>query len=511
MLSERKSESARKRQRASIGVLLSTRRGGWIGVLAVAAVAALTVGAPATAASADDAQAASQAVAGQASFPPRANSIWAYNDGSGAQPGQWADTINAYNATATPGNTLSEVFSYATDMETYCPGGVTADCTLDDLYSYYDPAATSTVTGYKSTQAYATKLKPVDDGNGAQPVIISPVIDGRTDAGGYLTSFNDLTETLARGYADKVAAQVCADTKIDGIQFDLEPFDVSTKNGQYYFYLQIAKDFAGQNAGDPSSDPLGCVDSGHPQGRFFSVFTFAKSIQPGTLSASNVRDMFTSYGNGMFIDSLYDMGDNPAGSLNDVPTYTALVQQEAKNTKTWADALGIPYGYGIPASATAHEFTTCTGPDCKPGADGSTGNPMLDYTKAAVNAMHDNNVVGDPLFRGASIWDLGDHVVWNDDTFGTVPASAEILAYLSHNLTTPDADQPGAGGSDGSGSDSPSPSGSTAVSDSAADDGTMLAESGSNADTALWAGLVILLLGAATLAVGRIRFARARR
>src|SRR5699024_500683 len=107
--------------------------------------------------------------------------------------------------------------------------------------------------GYASTGAYAKSLHPVDTadpGRATEDVLLSPIIDGRTDAGGYLTNFNGLSEELARGYADKVAAMICADQRIDGIQFDLEPFDVTTKNGQYYFYLQIAKNFAGQHDGD---------------------------------------------------------------------------------------------------------------------------------------------------------------------------------------------------------------------------------------------------------------------
>ena len=260
-----------------------------------------------------------------------------------------------------------------------------------------------------------------------------PIIDGRVDAGGYLVGFNQLSRTLSQGYADKVAAQVCADPRIDGIQFDVEPFDVTTRNGQYWFYLQIAKDFAGHHAGAPANDPLGCVSDAHPRGRYFSVFTFAKSIKPGTQSALNVGAIARAQGNFYVMDSLYDLGTQPAGYLNDLPTYERLVRQEARSMKRWSRALQISYGFGIPASASLHEYTTCRN-GCTPGADGSTGHPMLAYTRRAVEAIKAVGAPKDPRFLGTSIWDLGGSVTYQGITVTPAPAPADTLHYLATHL-----------------------------------------------------------------------------
>jgi hypothetical protein len=363
-----------------------------------------------------------------AAFPPKTNSAWVYDTTS---PGTWVDAIRQYNRQATAGHELNEVYSYATDMEMYCPDNDGTQCAATDLYSFYEPGG----SGWDRTRAYDQAF------NGSDPsaMIISPIIDGRTDPQGYLQGFNELSPELAATFADKVAAQVCADPLVDGIQFDLEPFNVTSKNGQYHFYLQLAKNFAGQHHGDQAADPYGCVDKAHPRGRFFSVFTFAASIRPGTASAANVRDILNTYRNGYFMDSLYDLSDARAGTLNGIASYRTAVQQEATQTKRWANRLHIKYGFGIPASASAHEFTTCTETEgavgsCVPDSTGATGYPMIDYTTAAVNAIERSGAPHDPRYIGTAIWDFGDHVSWNGLNFGPVPAPADVLGYLAGHL-----------------------------------------------------------------------------
>lgn len=404
-------------------------------MLTVAALS-VAVGASVPAAMAavsDQAAPASATPRAGTAFPPKVNSAWVYDTDA---PGTWVNAIRDYNAKATPGHTLNEIYSYATDLEMYCPDNDGTQCTADDLYSFYTPGS----GGRARTAAYEEAF------NGTRPgsLVISPIIDGRTDTGGYLRGFNELSPELAAGFADKVAAQVCADTNVDGIQFDLEPFDVSTKNGQYYFYLQLAKNFAGEHDGNPSQDPYGCVDDDHPRGRFYSVFSFASSIAPRTESAGNVQDILNTYGNGYFMDSLYDLGSAPAGTLNSLESYRTAVEKEVRNTRSWAAPLQLKYGYGIPATATAHEFTTCTAaPDadggCVPDETGATGHPMISYTKAAVQAIQRARAPHDPRYLGTAIWDFGDHVSWNGLNFGPVPATADVLDYLATHLPGPES------------------------------------------------------------------------
>lgn len=366
---------------------------------------------------------------GQATaFPPRANSAWAYDTGA---PGTWVDAIRAYNQQAGPRQQLNEIYSYATDLEMYCPDNDGTRCSASDLDSYYTPGS----GGRARTDAYYQAFDASQPGS----LIISPIIDGRTDSNGYLQGFNELSPQLAAGFADTVAGQVCADPHVDGIQFDIEPFDVSTQNGQYSFYLQLAKDFAGKHAGPTADDPYGCVDAAHPDGRFYSVFTFAASLQPGTESAANVQRILNSYRNGYFMDSLYDLSSAPAGTLNGITAYRRAVRREATQTRRWADRLGIKYGYGIPASASAHEFTTCTATpeavgSCEPDQTGATGYPMIEYARAAVRAIDGVRAPLDPRYIGTAIWDFGDHVSWNGLNFAPVPAQADVLDYLATAL-----------------------------------------------------------------------------
>lgn len=339
------------------------------------------------------------------------------------------------------GRELNEVYSYATDLEMYCPDNDGTRCTAEDLYSFYTPGS----GGRERTEAYHRAFNETAPGS----MVISPIIDGRTDSNGYLQGFNELSPELAQGFADKVAAQVCADPYVDGIQFDLEPFDVTTRNGQYHFYLQLAKDFAGRHGVGADADPYGCVDAAHPRGRFYSVFTFAASIEPGTESAANVQDILNTYGNGYFMDSLYDLSSAPAGTLNGIDAYRAAVHAEASNTKRWANRLHIKYGFGIPASASAHEYTTCTATAaatdvCVPDETGATGYPMIQYAKAAVDAVNATGAIRDPRYLGTAIWDFGDHVSWNGLNFAPVPAPSDVLDYFAAHL--PGAQSPGLAG-----------------------------------------------------------------
>ena len=154
----------------------------------------------------------------------------------------------------------------------------------------------------------------------ANPVAMYPIVDGSV-GGAYLTVFNTLTAAQAGIYADNVAQLYCADDTVAGVSFDLEPFDI-TQPGQAAFYAQIAKDFAGQHNGPGQPDPYHCVDAAHPQGRTFSVFANA-----GNLNAT-VGQIFNQYGNGIFIDSLYDLGPNAGGIASTIANYTKYANAE---------------------------------------------------------------------------------------------------------------------------------------------------------------------------------------
>jgi hypothetical protein len=368
---------------------------------------------------------------GSTAFPPTANSAWAY-DPSGS-PGKWVDAVRNYEQQATPGREMNEIYSFGTSLVMSCPDNDGTQCTASDLRSDYTPGS----GGYAATDAYYRAFDVPHPGS----LAIAPILDGYTGkVGGYTRGFSQLSPDLAAGYADKVASQFCADPRVSGVQADVEPFDVTTKNGQYYFYMQLAKDFAGKHTDNTVQDPYGCVDATHPHGRFFSVFNFSTAIKPGTQSAANVQDITNTYGNGYFMDSLYDLSSAPAFTLNGIGTYKPAVRREAADTKRWANELHIKYGFGIPAASTSHEYTTCTAmpnatASCVPDATGATGYPMIDYAKAAVNAINRTGATGDPDYLGTAIW--GFFVAGPGDVgvvVGPTPAPADVLSYFATNL-----------------------------------------------------------------------------
>jgi len=155
-----------------------------------------------------------------------------------------------------------------------------------------------------------------------------------------------------------------------------------------------------------------------------------------------VQDILNGYGNGYFMDSLYDLSSAPAGTLNGIEAYRQAAVREAADTKRWANRLHLRYGFGLPASASAHEFTTCaesaTAPgSCVPDATGATGYPMLEYAKAATNAVVASGAQTDPRYLGTAIWDFGDHVTWDGLSFGPVPAPDDVLRFYAQSLPGP--------------------------------------------------------------------------
>jgi hypothetical protein len=256
-------------------------------------------------------------------FPPRANGAWLYdvNDFQDKQAGMWAQAINEYNSRAAAGHKITLLYSYGGDMEMYCERKNPTLCTPNDLKIYYSPTG-----GYASTAAYAAEVVP--DG---KRIHMAPVIDGAIGSP-VLKGFDRLSVGLARAYADKVAQRICSDEHVDGVEFDLEPFHLSDKNGEYYFYMQIARDFSGHHDEAAASDPYLCVDANHPEGRFFAVFASAHALKPGSPTADNVQSIM-SRGNGYFIASLYDLSSRPGGSLSSVESYTQAVAVQVLRVK----------------------------------------------------------------------------------------------------------------------------------------------------------------------------------
>jgi len=380
--------------------------------------------------------------ASTASFPPKANAAWIYDppadNGSRGKvkPGHFTDVLTHYNDDASSGARISEFYIYAGDMEMYCPEHRAKQCQPDDFHVYYSNAAQHGNAiggrddhhGNTSVQAYARWLSahPLPDG---EPALIVPIIDGVVSGHGALRGFNDLSRKQAEAFADKVTEQVCADDSVDGIQFDLEPFNVVRQAGQYYFYKRIAQNFASRSKR--------CVDSSHPQGRFFSIFTVANRIRPGTPSADNVQKIMQVANNGYLIDALYDLKGTLPGHQTSAKDYQKLVQRETSNMRNWAAQIGIKFQFGVPAAASAHEFGECRGAPCQASQKTVHGNAVsiqLAYVKSAVAAIRSSGAMQDPHYLGVALWAWSPGLHYKGMQFSPKVPGAAVTHFLSEAL-----------------------------------------------------------------------------
>ncbi len=367
--------------------------------------------------------------AANAATPPKANAAWVYDpkDANGqVLAGAYVDAINQHNLVANAGHRVREIYSYGGDMEMYCPGGLAANCTASDLYVFFsrDAVVYDGLPAKHRNASAVAYAKGLDASLlGGAPIIV-PVIDGAVTGKGALVGFNDLSPTMARAFADKVAWRLCSDPTVAGVEFDLEPFNVNTANGQYYFYKRIARNFA--------SKQMNCVDATHPDGRFFGIFASSNALRPGTDSSLRVAEILNRRHNGYWIDPLYDLSGDPSGYRTSVDKYRSMATAHAYNTARWAKALGVKYQFGIPSAASFHEYATCTGSACAGAA--APVNGQLDYVTAAQEAITASYAREDDLFLGTALWAWSPRVGFGDTSFGPTEPDGSVSLYLGGTM-----------------------------------------------------------------------------
>jgi hypothetical protein len=356
--------------------------------------------------------------------PSFGNSAWVYDatyqngHHRGRKPGSFVEAVNKYNRHAKSGRAITRVFPYGGDLEMYCHGNA-SNCAAQDLKVTFGHG------GHRSVAAYAARLQRVD----GHAVRIAPVLDGSIRGGysGSLKGFNKLSPEMARRFADKVARRMCSDSHVAGVQFDLEPFDVKHKNGQYYFYRRIAADFSGDG-----SDPFHCVDADHPHGRYFSIFGSAYALEPGTAAARHVRNIMHAHYNGFYIVSLYDLSSGPSGELSLPEEYAKKARKQASMVKRSVARLKVPYQLAVPAAASSHEYAHCRGDKCKYSGHGK--HEQMDYLKAGVEAIKASGAAQDPLFLGAAVWTWSRSIGHHGARVGPTQPTTDELDYLHDNM-----------------------------------------------------------------------------
>lgn len=359
-------------------------------------------------------------------LPTQANAVWVYDprdanaEGhSDVTHGAFKQDISQYNRRAEAEHSITLFYSMGGSMEIYCHkrGTPEQSCRQEHLIVTYDAQS----DGHRSAKAYRDRI----DTDGSERAIVSPIIDGQINAdyAGSMKGFNELSEAEARFFADRVSEQVCADPVISGVQFDVEPFDVESRHGQFHFYKRIASNFSG------ATGDFGCVEQSHPDGRFFSIFTTARRIRPDSESARNLAEIVNTHGNGYLVGALYDLGSGPPGKQTPLAEYRRLVNAEVSNMHKWAARKDIHYQHAIPAAAGYHEYERCRGPECQPLDDGPS---QLDYVKTALEAIHSQP--DSERFLGVTVWAWSPSVSRGSTRFYPSPPSAEVQAYLANNL-----------------------------------------------------------------------------
>lgn len=347
------------------------------------------------------------------SIVPEAHAAWVYDvtnrpgEPRRYDPGYFATGLNNYNRNAEDGHKIRLIYTYAGSLEMYCPDKNAKQCKLEDLIAIYPLNADKRLhgaDGEATVRAYASKI---DGPMAGGPVMVVPVIDGAITGKyeGSMKGFNELPRELARAFADKVSRKVCADPNVAGVQFDIEPFNVSQKNGQFYFYQRIAENFAGTVPATLREGAVNCKTDDFPKGRFFSVFASSNQLNPEGPAAENIREILTTFNNGYLIAPLYDLGSGPPGHALSVTEYQKRAERHAKQMAKWSAKSNVMFQLGVPASATVHEYAYCRGGGCSRAPGAAADVPTQDaYLRAALDAIDNSGARQSPYFKGVSVW-----------------------------------------------------------------------------------------------------------
>lgn len=328
------------------------------------------------------------------------------------------DMIKYYNGKATGSGAMNMVHCYGSDIE--LPLGEKPNAPLTDPANLQDREN----YGFYFDDCYTKYIEPyVALKQQGELEYIVPIVDARVDHG-YLMGMNQmrwediayLAQLVCNGGQSQGTSQtgVCQRGDIDGIQFDIEPFDPTSMN-QQLFYRVIGSEFAKKK-------------------KFYSIFTFAEMLDQMT------ADTLNYFNNGYAIVSLYDLPYNAAlpidnsGKVNkSLPqspeAYGQLVYNEALLAFQKSAELGIKIVFGVPfLSASCHEYEKMYQYNYTPGqaGAGSRGNVLQQgtysqqqYAEACVanipKAMEKAKSMGqfrEDLYRGLGLWGMSPHMVW---------------------------------------------------------------------------------------------------
>lgn len=253
-------------------------------------------------------------------------------------PGQWIDNIQQFNdgAVSKP-MAIGRLYPYAGDIETSCTdyGYSGGNCYTNCNATYGSPDQNIFV--YYYTPAYGEAS--VSAYREAFPnAAILAIIDGSISKNSALfAALNN--PCVAQQTANLLTNEICADPKVDGVLFDLEPFNFSSPGLQ-----ALLKQTSNNVVNSP------CIGPGHSIGRYFGVFMNPNNV-------SNWMDVSSSMGqNGYLVVSGYDLGDQTPPTPLAINLYATRLTHMLQVMDAASVANKIRYTVALPAAASFSEF-----------------------------------------------------------------------------------------------------------------------------------------------------------
>ena len=226
-------------------------------------------------------------------------------------PGHWISNIQSFNAGATTPNVISRLYVYGTSLDT---------SGASNTVNYNNSFAIASVAAYRTPFPNLTILA---------------IVDGTP---GLLKNGDPTAIQLAKDLANSLVTQVCSDTNVDGVFYDIEPTKFSY-TGLFTLYQTTSTLLASDQ----------CKDSQHPNGRYMGVYAYVN-----TGDGSLVKPALGS--NGFLAVPLYDVQDSQPPKPTNLQLFAQSAKSYVSNSDANSRAYGIPYTVIGPAGSSFGEF-----------------------------------------------------------------------------------------------------------------------------------------------------------
>ncbi len=327
--------------------------------------------------------------------------------------GQWVSSISSFNSGALSKNQITRLYPYSSDIEITCtdPSNLST-CTISPGYTTGDASVSSYYNAFSNAK-------------------ILPIVDV---AQNYLNNKLLLTNTtMADSVAQALTTQLCNDSKVSGVLFDLEVSNGLDNPGIAEFYRQMSKLLASSI----------CIDATHPNGRYMGVY-----LTPVNDDWQTAQAMFGANNNAFIAIPLYDVSAfTTPPTPNPLGAYTSYLTSVVSNASTNSQKYKVPYTVIVAAGAsfgTFEQYGIYNASEPAPTyfqliTDFSTSNAtQLLFAQTARNIACKNS---NPYYMGMDYWSWNQYVNPGTNADGTqqltmpnIPDTATV-SYLQNNAT----------------------------------------------------------------------------